>query len=185
MAEENSPVRIILIILVAIIIPIVVVGGYVLINREPTPYAGQVLSVNIYPIHHEATQPTTTEGLGGQTETFDEILVLADVRIQDRAKIPIYIHDMWAVANLPDETARSTAASASDFAKVFIAYPDLKQYQKTPLPRDYTIHPGQSVEGQMIFHYQLSEAQWDSRSGLDISIGFLHQNPLVMTVPKS
>jgi hypothetical protein len=184
MAEESSPVRFILIILVAIIIPVVVVAGYVLINREPNPYLGQVLSVNVYPIHRETTQPTTVDGLGGQTETYDEILVFADVRIQNTAKIPIYMRDMWAVANLPDETSRSSAASTSDFNKVFIAYPDTKQYQKAPLLRDTTLQPGQSIEGQMIFHYQLSKAQWDSRSGMDINIGFLHQNPLVMNIPK-
>lgn len=184
MSEENSPSRIILIIIAAVIIPIVVIGGYVWVNREPIPYSGQVLSVNVYPIHRDFKQPTTTEGLGGQAETYDETLVLADVRIRNTAKIPLYLHDMWAVANLPDETDRSTAASGSDFDKVFIAYPDLKQFQKAPLPRDLTLQPGDQVEGQMIFHYQISKAQWDSRNSMDISISFLHQNPLVLNVPK-
>ena len=184
MSEENSPSRIILIIIAAIIIPIVVIGGYVWVNREPIPYSGQVVSLNVYPIHRDFQQPTTTEGLGGQAETYDEMIVLADVRIRDTAKVPLFIHDMWAVANLPDETDRSTAASGSDFDKVFIAYPDLKQFQKSPLPRDLTLQPGDQVEGQMIFHYQLSKAQWDSRSGMDINISFLHQNPLVLHVPK-
>jgi hypothetical protein len=185
MSEENSPLRIILIIIVAIIIPVVVVGGYVLVNRERTPYTGQIVSVNVYPIHRDLSQATTTEGIGGQNETYDEILVLADVRIQNVAKIPLFIHDMWAVANLPDETDRSSAASTSDFEKVFIAYPDTKQYQKEPLLRDTTLQPGQSVEGQMVFHYQMTQAQWNSRNSMDIDIGFLHQNPLVMNVPKS
>jgi hypothetical protein len=184
MSEENSPLRIILIIVAAIVIPIVVVGAYVLINKEPNPHTGQVLSVNVYPIHRDYTQPTTAEGVGGQADNFDEILVLADVRIENTAKVPLFLHDMWANADLPDETDRSSAASGSDFDKVFIAYPDLKQYQKPPLRRDITIPPGQSVEGMMIFNYQMTKAQWDSRSGMDIDISFRHQNPLVMQVPK-
>jgi hypothetical protein len=182
MSEENSPARIPLIILAAVVIPIAVVAAYVLINREPVPYAGQVVSLNVYPIHRDLSQSTTTEGVGGQNDVFDEILLLADVRITNTAKIPLYVHDMWAVVDLPDEAEHSTAVSGSDFDKVFIAYPDLKQYQKPPLERDTTIQPGQQVEGMMIFSYQISKAKWDSRSGTDLSISFLHQNPLVMHV---
>jgi hypothetical protein len=182
MSEENSPSRILLIILAAIIIPVAVVAAYVVINREAVPYAGQVLSVNVYPIHRDFSQPTTTEGIGGQNDVYDEILLLADVRIQNTTKIPLFIHDMWATVDLPDETDHSTAASGSDFEKVFIAYPELKQYQKSPLRRDFTIQPGQQVEGQMIFNYQMNKAKWDSRTGTDISISFLHQNPLVLHV---
>jgi hypothetical protein len=184
MSEENSPLRIILIIVAAIVIPIVVVGAYVLINKEPNPHTGQVLSVNIYPIHRDYTQHTSTEGVGGQADVYDEVLVLADVRIQNTAKVPLFVYDMWANADLPDETDRSSAASGSDFDKVFIAYPDLKQYEKPPLRRETTIPPGQSVEGMMIFNYQMNQTQWNSRSGMDIDISFRHQNPLVMNVPK-
>jgi hypothetical protein len=184
MSEENSPSRILLIILAAIIIPVVAVAAYVLINREPTPYAGQVLSVNVYPIHRDLSQPTTTEGVGGQNDVYDEILLLADVRIQNTAKIPLFIHDMWADVDLPNESDRSSAASASDFDKVFIAYPDLQQYKKSPLPRDLTLQPGQQVEGQMIFNYSMDKAKWDSRTGTDINIAFIHQNPLVLHVPN-
>lgn len=184
MSEENTPSRIILIIIAAIVIPVVVVGGYVWFNRAPTPYSGQVLSVNVYPIHRDLSQPTTTEGVGGQNDVYDEMLIFVDVRIQNLAKIPLFVHDMWSTVNLPNESDRSTAASGSDFDKVFIAYPDTKQYQKPILPRDITIQPGQSVEGTMIFNYQMSQAQWDTRSGMDLSISFLHQYPLVMHVPK-
>jgi hypothetical protein len=184
MSEENSPSRIILIIIAAIVIPVVVVGGYVWFNRVPSPYAGQVVSVNVYPIHRDLTEPTTTEGVGGQNDVYDEMLIFADVRIQNLAKIPLFVHDMWSTVNFPNESDRSTAASASDFDKVFIAYPDTKQFQKPILPRDITIAPGQSVEGLLIFNYQMSQAQWDTRSGLDINISFLHQNPLVMHIAK-
>lgn len=184
MADESNPLRILLIIAAAIVIPVVTVAAYVYINREPNPYHGQVLSLKVYPIHRDYTQKTTTEGIGGQNETYDELLVFADVRITNTAKIPLYLHDMWAVVDSPDETSRSTAVSASDFQKVFIAYPDTRQYQKAMLPRDLTIQPGQQVEGEMIFSYQMNQAEWQSATGMKINIGFTHQNPLVMEVPK-
>lgn len=184
MSEENSPLRIILIIVAAIVIPMAVVAGYVLINRTPPPYAGQVLSVNIFPIHRDLTQKTTVEGIGGTSDVYDEMLVLANVRIRNVAKIPLFVHDMWAVVNFPDETDRSTAASKTDYDKVFIAYPDLQKYKTDPLPRDITLQPGQEVEGTVVFNYQMSLAQWASRDGMDINVAFLHHPPLVMHVAK-
>lgn len=176
--------RIVFILIAAILIPVVVVAGYVYLNREATPYSGQVVSLNVYPIHRDITSKTTVEGIGGQAETYDEIIVLADVTIKDVGKIPLFLHDMSATALLPDETDTSTAASGTDFNNVFTAYSDLKQYQKAPLRRDLTLQPGQQTEGQMVFNYQLSKAQWDSRSGMDINISFLHHPPLVLHIAK-
>jgi hypothetical protein len=180
MSEERTLPRTILIIIAAIVIPAAVIAAYVWINREPAPYSGKILSVNVYPIHRDYTQPTTTEGIGGQSESYDEILILANVRIQNLSKIPLYLHDMWAVVDLPDQSERSTAVSQADFDNVFVAYPTLKQYQKPSLRRDITIAPGQSVEGMMIFNYQITQSQWQSASAMKISIDFLHQYPLVM-----
>lgn len=185
MNEETSSSRSVLIVLAAILIAAGAVAAYVWIARVPTPYKGQVLTVHVYPIHRDMTQPTTTEGLGGQKETYDEIIVLADVSIQNVSqKVPLFLRDMSAVVNLPDETDRSTAASASDFEKVFEAYPDLQQYKKAPLQRDLTLQPGQQAEGQLIFNYQMSQQQWDTRTGMDINISFIHQQPMVMHVAK-
>jgi hypothetical protein len=176
--------RIVLILIAAILIPAAVIAGYVLLNREPIPYSGQLVSVNVYPIHRDITSKTTVEGIGGQAETYDEIIVLADVSIKDVGKIPLFLHDMSATALLPDETDTSTAASGTDFNNIFTAYPDLKQYEKAPLRRDLTLQPGQQTEGMMVFNYQLNKTQWDSRSGMDINISFLHHPPMVLHIAK-
>jgi hypothetical protein len=166
----------------AIFIVAAATAAYVYFGRIPTPYKGQILSVTIYPIHQNLDQPTTTQGLGGQGETFDEVLILADVRITNVAKIPLYLHDIWAVTNFPGETDRSAAAAAEDFGKIFIAYPDLQHYKKAPLVRETTLKPGQQVEGMMIFNYQMDKAKWDTHTGIDLHISFIHQNPLVLSV---
>jgi hypothetical protein len=88
------------------------------------------------------------------------------------------------VVHLPDEDQRSLAASQTDFGKVFIAYPDLKPLRKDPLLRDITLTPGQQVEGMLIFNYQISKAQWDSRTGMDITMTFQHQKALVLHTDK-
>jgi hypothetical protein len=174
----------------AFVFVVLAIGAYVWINNKPPVHAGEVLSVNIYPIHRElSTGPAKgagETGIGGQGDTFDEVIVLVDARIKNQTDIPLFLHDMWAVVDLPgEEEQRSLAVSQTEFANVFIAYPSLKPLQKNPLPRDLTLAPGQQVEGMMIFSYQISKAQWDSRNGLDITMTFQHQKPLLLHVAKS
>ena len=182
MSEETKSYHPWFTIFAAIIIVAAATAAYFYFGYVPAPYAGQVLSVNVYPIHQNLDQPSTTQGVGGQGEVLDEVLILADVRIKNVAKIPLFVHEMWSVANFPGETDQSAAAAASDFDKVFIAYPDLAKYKKAPLLRDTTIQPGQQVEGMMIFSYQMDKAKWDTQTGIDLHISFIHQNPLTLHV---
>jgi hypothetical protein len=165
-------------------------GIFAWIYTRPAVHAGQVLSVNIYPIHRElSTGPPNgarTEGVSGPPDIYDQLIVLAEVQIKNQTDIPLFLHDMSGVVHLQnDEEERSLAASQTDFAKAFIAYPDLKPLRKDPLPRDLTLTPGQQVEGMVIYNYPISKAQWDSRTGMDLTFSFLHQNPLVLHVPHS
>jgi len=180
MSEENSSYRIVLIIVIAIVVVVGAIAAYVYFGREPNPYQGQILSVNVYPIHRDLTQQSTTEGMSGQKQTYDEVLVFADVSVKNTTNIPLYLRDMTAIADLPNETSHSSAASGEDFPKVFIAYPETRQYRKPLLARDTTIQPGQQVQGQMIFNFQMSKEQWQSASDVAIYLSFAHQNPLVM-----
>lgn len=174
----------------AFVIVVLAIAAYVYFNSKPPVHAGEVLSVNIYPIHRELNTGTPNgggeKGIAGQGDTFDEVIVLVDARIKNQTDIPLFLHDMWAVVDLPDdEQQRSLASSQTEFAKVFVAYPGLKPLRKDPLQRDITLQPGQQVEGMMIFNYQISKAQWDSRNGMDITMTFQHQKPLLLHVPKS
>ncbi|HTV04764.1 MAG TPA: hypothetical protein VME86_05305 [Acidobacteriaceae bacterium] len=182
MSEETKSYHPWFTIFAAIIIVAAATAAYVYFARIPTPYAGQILSVNIYPIHQNLDQPTSVQGIGGEGDVFNEVLVLANVRVNNVAKIPLYLQDMSLVTSFPGETDTSSAASASDFDKLFIAYPDLAKYKKPPMLRNITIQPGQKIEGMMVFNYQMDKAKWDTNTGMDIHLSFIHQNPLVLHV---
>ena len=174
-------------VIVAIAVAVLAAAGvFAWLYTRPALQTGKVLSVNVYPIHRElGTGPVNgsrTEGVAGQPDIYDEMIVLADVEIKNQTDIPLFLHDMSGVVHLPDEDQRSLAVSGRDFEKVFIAYPDLKQFEKAPLPRDLTLTPGQQVEGMVIYSYPISKAQWDSRTGMDLTFTFLHQKPLVLQV---
>jgi len=174
---------------VAIAVAVLAAAGiFVWLYTRPAVHAGQVLSVNVKSIHRElGTGPVNgsrTEGVAGQPDIYDELIVLADVRIKNQTDIPLFLHDMWGVVHLRDEDQRSLAVSDRDFEKVFIAYPDLKPLEKALLPRDITLTAGQQVEGMVIYSYPISKAQWDERTGMDLTFSFLHQKPLVLQVAK-
>jgi hypothetical protein len=172
----------------AFVLVVLAIGAYVWINNKPPVHVGEVLSVNTYPIHRDLStgqaSGVRTEGVLGHGDTYDEMIVLADVRIKNQTDIPLFLHDMWGVVNLPDGDQRSLAASQTDFTKVFVAYPDLRPLRKEPLQRDLTLAPGQQVEGMVVFNYQISKAEWDSRTGMDLTFTFTHQKALVLHVPK-
>lgn len=182
--ETSSPNNAWLVLGAAFVIVVLAIGAYVFFNQKPPVHSGEVLSLNVYPIHRELHSGPTTEGLPGETETYDEMLVLADVRIKNQTDIPLFLHDMWGTLDLADEKQTSTAASPTDFTKVFVAYPALAVWKKDPLNRDLTLSPGQQVEGMMVFHYQVSKAQWDARNSFNINVSFLHQKSLVLQTAK-
>ena len=190
MSEEKITSKAWFPVVVAIAVAVLAAAGvFAWIYTRPALQTGKVLSVNVKPIHRElGTGPVNgsrTEGVAGQPDIYDEMIVLADVEIKNQTDIPLFLHDMWGVVHLPDDDQRSLAAPSRDFEKVFIAYPELKQLEKAPLPRDITLTPGQQVEGMVIYSYPISQAQWDSRTGMDLTFSFLHQKPLVLQVaPK-
>ena len=185
MSEETQSYHPWLTILVAIIVVAAGTAAYVYFGRVPTPYSGQLQSVNIYPIHENLDAPTTTGGIGGQGDVFDEILVLVNVHIKNVAKIPLYLDDMSAITSFPGATDHASGVSDSDFNKLFVAYPALNKYKMPPLRRNITIQPGQQVDGLMIFSYQMDQNQWNTNTGMDVHVSFVHQNPLILHIPAS
>ncbi|HEX4309344.1 MAG TPA: hypothetical protein VHZ25_04905 [Acidobacteriaceae bacterium] len=172
-------------VLAATMIVIACIGAYVWVNNHGPVHAGQVISVSAYPIHRELSTGSGLGGVNGGPNVFDEVIVIANVKIRSQTKLPLFLHDMWAEVTLASgDVHQSLAASGADDKKVFVAYPTLASQQKTPMPRDITLTPGQEIEGQMIFHFPITEKDWDARKQFDVVVGFIHQKDLVLhTMP--
>lgn len=165
----------------AAVIVIAIIGGYVWYNTKPPVHAGQLVSITAYPIHRELSTGSGLGGLAGQKDVYDEEIVIANVHIKSQTEMPLFLHDMWADVTLADGTTqRSMGASPSDYNNVFIAYPTLAPKKTTPVLRDTTMTPGQTIDGQIIFHYPITADQWNQRKDFKISIQFLHQKDLVL-----
>jgi len=184
--ETNSGKRAFLIVLVATILVMLAIGAYVYIGEKPPVAAGQILKLDVTPIHTEMRVGAGAQGVQGGMDTYDQLLIVAQVRIRNQTNIPLFLHDMWSnlVTNNGDEQ-RSLAANKNDFQSVFIAYPQMAPFKGEPILRDITLQPGQSVQGLIIFHYPMTKDQWDARHSFEAVISFMHQKNLVLSWPPA
>ena len=185
--EERSSIHPLVAVVGAIVIAVGLVGTYVWVTWTGPVHKGEVVSVSAYPIHRELSTGGGLGGLQGGPNVFDEVIVLADVKITSTTKLPLFLHEVSADVTLGNgDVIECLAASGDDYKKVFIAYPELAAQRKEPLPRGITMTPGQVVEGQAIFHYPITKQAWDGRRAFDITVGFVNQKSLVLhTMPGS
>lgn len=182
MADRNgSGVNPIVSIVVAIVIVGGIIGGYLWSTWTGPVHAGRVVSMKVYPIHRELSTGSAMGGINGAPDVYNEVIVLANVKIKSTTKLPLYLNSMWGDLTLHDgSTQRGLAADPTDFRKVFVAYPSLKPDEGQPIPWNVTLQPGQELDGQMIFHFPVSQQQWDGRQSFVVSVQFLHQPDLKM-----
>ncbi len=168
----------------ALVLVLAIIGAYVYFNEQPPPVVGEVLHLTAYPVHRESkANQFASQSIAPVDSKFDEIIVLADVRLRNRSDGPVFLADMTATLKLPTEEDRSTAATATDFHRVFLAYPALSPMKQQPLLRDITIPAGATQQGQLVFNYPIAKEAWDQRQSLDLTLSFTHQKDLVLPAP--
>ena len=184
--REGTGFHPLLVVIAAIVIVVGVIASYVWVTYTGPVHTGQVVSVSAHPIHRELSTGGGLGGLSGGPNVYDEVIVIADVKIKSTTKLPLFLHDMWGEVTLPNgDILQSLAASGEDYKKVFVAYPALEAQKKTPVPRGVTMTPGQEIEGQLVFHYPIAQKDWEGRKQFDVVIGFINQKNLVLhTMPE-
>jgi hypothetical protein len=123
--------------------------------------------------------------IGVKEQAQDDLYVLTTVRIDNRLKFPITVNDITGnISNTEDAELTTTAVEKTDFASLFAAFPKLVPMSGPPLLRETTIQPGAQVEGTVILHYPLTQADWDQRKSATVTIDFYHQDAITVPIPK-
>lgn len=170
--------------IVAVVLVCVAVALYVVIGRTPPAATGEVIAVWAVP-HHTETEGFDASGARVPTETFDQMLVFAQVRLHNQSKNPLFLNGVTGNVTLADGVHTSYAASQSGYNDVFLAYTDLKVPRGAPLKSDTTIQPGQTVEGAIVCAFRMTKQDWDARKGFNFGFGFQYQPPLKLTPQSS
>jgi hypothetical protein len=164
----------------AVVLVSVAIAIYVVAGEKPPAAAGEILEVWVHPMH-TVTPGFDAGGAAMPQESFDQVLVFTHVRLHNQSKQPLFLHQITANATLADGVHTSYAASASEYGRVFIAYPQLAQWHATALPTSATLDPGQTLEGTFVSSFRLTKPDWDARKSLNFTFGFRYLPSLTLT----
>lgn len=172
-------------IVIAAIVMSIAIGLYVYLGQKPPVAAGEILSMNLYPVHTLINSGGGPEGMQGQGEYYDQLLILSKIRVRNQTNIPLFLQDITSTIKLPDGSEQeNVTAGDKDMDRVFQAYPSLAYLRAEPIHRDITLSPGQSVEGLAIFNFPISKDQWNTLQTAKVVISFTHQKNLELLLPR-
>lgn len=170
--------------IIAVIVVSAAIALYFIAGQKPPLATGQVLGVWAHTLHVQ-TPNTDASGAVMPSESFDQVLVFTQVRIHNQSQQPLFMWNIATNVSLADGIHTSYAANASDFGRVFVAYPGLTVPHGKPLSLETEIDPGQTVEGEIVSAFKITKQQWDARKDLNFTFAFRYQPNLVLkpTVP--
>ncbi len=142
--------------------------------------------MNLYPVHTLINNGGGGDtGMAGTAEYYDQLLILAKVKIRNQTNIPLFMQDISAAIKMPDGSEQvNVTASDKDIDRVFQAYPSLSYLRTASIPRDTTLSPGQSVQGLVIFNFPITKEQWDTLQTAKVVVSFMHQKNLQIVLPR-
>jgi len=164
----------------AAIVVTVGIALYVIAGQKPPVAAGEIEQVWVHP-QHTQTSGFDANGAPMPVETYDQVYVFALVKLHNQSQQPLFLHSITANATLDDGIHSSYAATASDYDRVFLAYPSMPVPHGKPLSPLTTIDPGQTVEGTFVSAFRITKPQWDARKSLDFTFAIQYQPNLKLT----
>jgi hypothetical protein len=173
-------------IVIAAIAVSIAIGLYVWLGERPPVASGDILTMNLYPVHTLINNGGGSDtGMAGTAEYYDQLLILAKVKVRNQTDIPLFMQDISAAIKLPDGSEQvNITASNKDMDRVFQAYPSLSYLRTDSIPRDTTLTPGQSVQGLAIFNFPINKEPWDSLQTAKVVVSFMHQKNLEIVLPR-
>jgi hypothetical protein len=168
-------------VIAAIVISIAVVA-YAVVTKEMPAATGQVARTTVHFVHHESNA-LDAAGNPMPKEAFDQALVFTHIQIHNQSKIPLFVRQIMTNVTLDDGIHTSYAAVPHDYERLFQANPDLAALQGKPLPTDMTIQPGQSLEGDIVAAFRLTQEQWNANKGINYAVSLQYQPDLILPGP--
>jgi hypothetical protein len=164
----------------AAVLVIIVIAVYVISGEKPPRASGEIVAVWAHP-QHTVTPGFDAAGAPMPQESYDRVLVFAQVKLHNQSDKPLFLYEILTNATLEDGVHASNAVPKSEYEHVFVAYPELAALHGKGLSLDTTINPGQTEEGTVVFHpFRVTKQQWDARKNLSFTFKFQYQPSLVL-----
>ncbi|HWT66189.1 MAG TPA: hypothetical protein VN151_08740 [Terracidiphilus sp.] len=171
--------------LTATVLVTLAIALYVFLGEKPPVATGEVVEVWAHPMH-TVTPAFDANGDDRSQTSFDQVLVFTHVRLRNQSQQPLFLHEILTnVTGQDGSIDSSTATTASQYERVFVAYQDLAQWKAPALKTtDLDLAPGQTVEGTFVSSFRMTRQQWEARKALDFTANFRYQKP-VKFAPKA
>jgi hypothetical protein len=156
------------------------IAGYFIAGIKPIAITGEIEQVWVHP-QHTQTSGFDANGAPMAKESYDQVYVFAKVKLQNHTDKPLFLHQVMTNATMADGIHTSYAATASDYERIYIAYPTMPIPHQVALSPQATIAPGQTVEGIVVSAFRLKKAEWDAHKDLSFTFGIQYQPSLVLT----
>ena len=167
---------------VAAVLVTLAIAIYVIAGQKPPMASGEIEQVWVHP-QLTVTPEFDANGAPMPQKSFDQVYVFALVKLHNQSKHPLFLHNITANATLNDGIHSSYAATAVDYDRVFLAYPEMPAPHGKALSMETTIDPGQTVEGSIVSAFRLNKQEWDARKNLNFTFAFRYQQSLVLAPP--
>ena len=164
----------------AAVIVTVAIVIYVVAGQKKPVATGEVSAVWAHPMH-TVTPAFDAGGAPMAQDAFDQVLVFTTIRLHNQSKGPIFLHQIVTNVALADGVHSSYAAEASQYDRIFLAYPDLAPWHTSSLSPELSLQAGQSIEGTFVSALKISKDQWESRKGLNYTFSFRYQPDVTVT----
>lgn len=166
--------------IIATVVVAIAIAAYVIAGQKPPVVTGQVVGVWVHPQHTE-TSGFDASGAQVPQESFDQVLVFAQVRLHNQSQAPLMMRNIVTNATFDDGVHNSYAAPASEYDRILLVYPNLPVPHGQPLSLEAEIDPGQTVEGTFVSAFKMDQKQWDAHKNLSFTFSFRFQPNLVLT----
>ncbi len=168
---------------IAVVVVSIAIFLYVRLGEKPMPATGEITNVSAHMMHRE-TPGLDANGAPMAKDVFDQVLVFAHAKLQNRSKQPLFMHEIMDNVTMDDGEHISYAAPPSDYERLFKVYPELATFHGTPLASELTLEPGQSAEGDFVASFRMTKQEWDARKGMDFTFAFRYQPQLKVTAAE-
>jgi len=165
--------------IIAAVVVTIAIAIYVIAGQKPPAASGEIEQVWAHAQHSESSG-FDANGVAMPKETMEQVYVFTMVKLHNQSKQPIFLHNIMTNVKLDDGIHSSYAATATDYDRVFIAYPSMPVPHGKGLSLTSTIDPGQTLEGTIVSAFRLSKQQWDARKDLSFTFAFQYLPSLTL-----
>jgi len=166
--------------IIAVVVFSAALGAFFWFNHKPPLAAGEVTRIWVHPVH-TISKPHDAAGVELGDRQFDQVLVFSSVRFRNQSDQTIVVKDALTNVRFEDGIHSSYAASATDYDRIFVAYPQLSGLKSKTLVADTTVAPGQVIEGMVVSSFHVTKEQWDAHKEINIQIEFRLHPSLILT----